>query len=567
MPLYMDIHDVPDDVTPEMVRDAHMADVEIQDTYGVTYRGYWFDTERRKLACLAEGPSPAACAAVHRHAHGLVADKIIEVTPDNVSAFLGGVEINPAGEAVLGDGGLDPGVRIVMVTELDNLASVGSRLGDEAAMQVLERHDRVVREAVTEFGGREVRHSGDGMMLSFVSASAAVQCALHIQRACAKEKADGEAPSVRIGLSAGEPVARHTELFGVAVEQARAIARTARPGEILASVAVRELCAGKGLKFARAADTRLPGLQEPVALASVLGDGTGAQRVESRDRSAASTPDDQMRRLGAALANRYDVERELGHGGMATVYLARDLRHDRSVAIKVLLPELALRLGTERFLQEIRVAAKLTHPNIVPLYDSGDADGLLYYVMPHLDGESLHDRIARERQLAVDGAVEIARTIASALDYAHRHGIIHRDIKPDNVLLHEGQPMVLDFGVALALTHAGDERLTEPGLSLGTPAYMSPEQAVGDHDIDLRTDVYSLGCVVYEMLSGEAPFSAATIQALIAKILADAPSRLSRLRPGIPAHVDEAVHRAMAKVPSDRFDTAKAFAEALVEET
>ena len=199
---------------------------------------------------------------------------------------------------------------------------------------------------------------------------------------------------------------------------------------------------------------------------------------------------DPTSRLAAAIADRYRLERELGQGGMATVYLAYDVRHDRKVALKVLRPELSAILGGERFLNEIRVTANLQHPHILPLYDSGSADGLLYYVMPYVEGESLRDRLTRETQLSVDEAVDITRAIAGALDYAHRHRVVHRDIKPENILLHEGQPTVADFGIALAVTNAGGSRLTETGLSLGTPHYMSPEQATGSRVIDGRSDIY-----------------------------------------------------------------------------
>ena len=210
-----------------------------------------------------------------------------------------------------------------------------------------------------------------------------------------------------------------------------------------------------------------------------------------------------VERLRATLADRYAIEREIGAGGMATVFLARDLRHERDVALKVLKPELGAVLGTERFLSEIRVTAKLQHPNLLPLFDSGSADGLLFYVMPFVAGETLRTRLDREKQLPVDEALRIATAVASALDYAHRRGIIHRDLKPENILLSEGQPLVADFGIALAVSNAGGQRVTQTGLSLGTPQYMSPEQATGDRTIDARSDVYSLGAITYEMLAGE----------------------------------------------------------------
>jgi Tol biopolymer transport system component/tRNA A-37 threonylcarbamoyl transferase component Bud32 len=267
--------------------------------------------------------------------------------------------------------------------------------------------------------------------------------------------------------------------------------------------------------------------------------------------------------LSAALAGRYAIDREIGAGGMATVYLARDVRHDRRVALKVLKPELGALLGVERFLAEIKVTANLQHPNLLPLFDSGEAEGLLYYVMPYVEGESLRARLAREKQLPVNEAVRMAIAIASALDYAHRHGVIHRDLKPENILLHEGQPLVADFGIALAVSNAGGNRITQTGLSLGTPQYMSPEQATGDRVIDGRTDVYSLGAVLYEMLTGDPPHYGSTSQAIIARVLTEKPRSVRATRESVPEYVDAAVERALAKLPADRWATAQEFAEAL----
>ena len=269
-------------------------------------------------------------------------------------------------------------------------------------------------------------------------------------------------------------------------------------------------------------------------------------------------------RLSVTLGARYVVERQIGEGGMATVYLARDVRHARKVAIKVLRPELASRLGSERFLQEIKVTAGLQHPNILPLYDSGAADELLYYVMPYVDGESLRAKIDRERQIGLEETVGIARAVAGALDYAHEHGIVHRDIKPENVLLQHGQALVSDFGIALAISAAGGVRLTQSGLSIGTPHYMSPEQASGDQALDTRSDIYSLGAMTYEMLTGDPPHRATSAHAVIAKILSEKPSPISNSRELIPPNVDAAVQRALAKSPADRFARAAHFADALV---
>ena len=268
-------------------------------------------------------------------------------------------------------------------------------------------------------------------------------------------------------------------------------------------------------------------------------------------------------RLTTALAGRYRIERELGQGGMATVYLARDLKHDRNVALKVLHPELAAVVGADRFLAEIRTTANLQHPNILPLFDSGDADGQLYYVMPYVEGESLRDRLKREQQLPVKDAVHIAEEVASALDYAHRHAVLHRDIKPENILLQDDRALVADFGIALALSSAGGTRFTESGISLGTPQYMSPEQAAGEREITARSDVFALGSTLYEMLVGEPPFTGPTAQVIVARVLAGEARPLIPQRKTIPPHVDAAVLTALQKVPSDRFATAAAFAAAL----
>ena len=267
--------------------------------------------------------------------------------------------------------------------------------------------------------------------------------------------------------------------------------------------------------------------------------------------------------LRDALADRYAIDREIGRGGMATVFLARDLRHDRQVALKVLDPELGAVLGVERFLSEIKVTANLQHPHLLPLFDSGAAAGLLFYVMPFVEGETLRNRIEREKQLPVDEVVRIASGVASALGYAHARGVIHRDLKPENILIQAGQPVVADFGIALAVSNAAGARMTQTGLSLGTPQYMSPEQASGDRALDARSDIYSLGAVTYEMLTGEPPHSGTTVQAVIAKLLTETPRGVRVTRPGIPEHVEAAVAKALEKLPADRFGSAERFVDAL----
>src|SRR5512134_1285113 len=268
-------------------------------------------------------------------------------------------------------------------------------------------------------------------------------------------------------------------------------------------------------------------------------------------------------RLNHAFAGRYQLERELGRGGMATVYLAQDLKHQRQVALKVLKPELAAVLGADRFVQEITTTAALQHPHILPLFDSGSAGGFLYYVMPYVEGETLRSKLSRETQLGIEEAVRIACEVADALDYAHRHGVIHRDIKPENILLHDGRPMVADFGIALALSAAAGGRMTETGMSLGTPHYMSPEQATAEKLITARSDIYSLGSVLYEMLTGNPPHVGASAQQIIMKIVTEEAAPVTKLRKAVPGNVAAAVAQALEKLPADRFASAADFGAAL----
>ncbi|MCH8254191.1 MAG: serine/threonine-protein kinase [Gemmatimonadetes bacterium] len=277
-------------------------------------------------------------------------------------------------------------------------------------------------------------------------------------------------------------------------------------------------------------------------------------------------PSDPVTRLNAALDGRYRVERELGEGGMATVYLADDIKHERKVALKVLKPELAAVVGADRFLAEIKTTANLQHPNILPLFDSGQADSFLFYVMPYVEGESLWDKLKRERQLPVEEAVRIASEVADALQAAHDAGVIHRDIKPANILLSRGRPLVADFGIALAVSGAAGSRLTETGLSVGTPHYMSPEQATGEQHVGPAADTYALGCVLYEMLVGEPPYTGATAQAILGRIIMGGPASATEQRSAVPAHVDGAIRKALETLPADRFPSIRAFAEALSDE-
>ena len=262
---------------------------------------------------------------------------------------------------------------------------------------------------------------------------------------------------------------------------------------------------------------------------------------------------DQIQGLTAILSGRYRVERKVGAGAMATVYLAEDVEHHRQVAVKVLRPELAAAVGSERFLREIDIAARLRHPHILPLIDSGDAEGFFFYVMPYVEGESLREKLDREKQLAIDEAVSITREVADALSYAHARGVVHRDIKPENVMLDSGHAVVTDFGVAFLVQEAASDRLTGTGLSPGTPLYMSPEQAGGGPEVDGRSDVYSLGCVLYEMLGGDPPFTGSTTQAIVARKMMESVPSVRIVRDTVPASLERVIVKSLARTPADRF--------------
>ncbi|MGH7696094.1 MAG: protein kinase domain-containing protein, partial [Gemmatimonadaceae bacterium] len=274
---------------------------------------------------------------------------------------------------------------------------------------------------------------------------------------------------------------------------------------------------------------------------------------------------DATARLTSALAGRYRVERELGSGGMSTVYLAHDVRHDRKVALKVLLPDLAATIGTERFLREVRITASLSHPHILPLLDSDEVDGQLFYVMPYAEEGTLRDRLRRETQLSIEAALSITGQVATALVYAHARGVLHRDIKPENILFQSGHAVVADFGIARAISAAGGENLTATGLALGTPAYMSPEQASGARELDARSDLYSLACVAYEMLVGERPFTGPTVQAVLARRLTESARPISATRASVSPVVDRAIAKALSPVPADRFASVEEFASAIAQ--
>ena len=450
----------------------------------------------------------------------------------------------------------------VMFTDVVGYTALMQR-DEEAARIVRRRHRQVLEEALSVCHGELLQYLGDGSLSTFPSVADAVRAAIQVQ---SELKIEPTVP-LRIGIHQGDISYDTQGAYGDSVNIAARIQSLAAPGSILLSATAREEIKNQAdISTTAIGVFELKNVTEPVEVHAVDSDTLVVPTRSDVLANVRSTPAEAAEvvvRLNTALIGRYRIQRELGEGGMATVYLADDLRHERKVALKVLKPELAAVVGAERFLAEIKTTANLTHPHILPLHDSGEADGFLFYVMPHIEGESLRDRIDREKQLPVDEAVRIATAVASALDHAHRHKVIHRDIKPGNILLQDGEPVVADFGIALAVGAAGSNRLTETGLSLGTPYYMSPEQATGDQTVGPPTDTYALGCVLYEMLVGEPPYGGSSAQAVLGKILAGKHVSAMEERPSVPANVDAALRCALEKLPADRFTSAQEFVRAL----
>ena len=436
---------------------------------------------------------------------------------------------------------------------------------EEAARIVRRRHRQVLEAAVSVHGGDLFQYLGDGSVTMFPSVADAVRAAIEVQNGLRQEPV----VPLRIGIHQGDISSDTQGAYGDSMNVASRIESLGTPGSILISgKAHDEIKNRPDISTTPLGKFQLRNVEESLAVYAVVSDLLAVPTrgdVLARIRGETSAASNITIRLNAALAGRYRVEREVGRGGMATVYLADDIKHERKVALKVLKPELAAVVGAERFLVEIKTTANLQHPHILPLFDSGEADGFLFYVMPLVEGESLRERLDRERQLPVDEAVRIATGVAEALDYAHRHGVIHRDIKPDNVLIHDGQPVISDFGIALAVGVIGGDRLTETGLTPGTPHYMSPEQATGDDAAGPATDTYALGCVLHEMLLGEPPYTGITPQATLGKIISGEPESVTAQRKSVPANVDAAISKALEKLPADRFASAQDFAKALAD--
>ncbi len=427
----------------------------------------------------------------------------------------------------------------VWFADIVDYSKLSSR-DEDAAIAVVEELQRLAREQVESRGGRIVKFVGDAVLPVFDSTDAALDAALALQESfSASEIVQQKGCALRIGVHMGEVVmAKDGDVYGDGVNIASRIEGVASAGQVVVSEDVyRQVRSRTAYALRKLGERSLKGVEGSVLV----------YLIQRRGALTADDPpmSDLVNRLNAALDGRYAIEREIGEGGMATVYLAADIKHERKVALKILKPEIAAVVGAERFLAEIKTTADLQHLHIVPLYDSGEADGFAYYVMPYIEGESLRNRLKREEQFPVDEAVAVAADVAEALHVAHGQGVVHRDIKPGNILLSRGRPLVADFGIALTLNAGEEERLTGTGVSFGTPSYMSPEQASGDYEVDARSDVYSLACVLYALLAGEPPHTGSTVQVILAKKLTQAPAPLKSVRPDVPDHIDRAVARAL----------------------
>ena len=452
----------------------------------------------------------------------------------------------------------------VMFTDVVGYTALMQR-DEEAARIVRRRHREVLEAPVSANGGDLLQYLGDGSLTMFPSVGDAVRAAIEVQRGLRQEPV----VPLRIGIHQGDISYDTQGAYGDSVNIASRIQSLGTAGGILLSAKAHdEIKNQPDITTTPLGEFELKNVEGSLEVYGIVSDVLAVPTrsdLLKQIRLRPATESDAIIRLNTTLQGRYRIQRELGQGGMATVYLADDLRHERKVALKVLKPELAAVVGAERFLAEIKTTANLQHPHILPLFDSGEADAYVFYVMPYVEGESLREKLNREHQLPVDEAVRIASEVADALQAAHEQDVVHRDIKPANILLSRGSPLVADFGIALAVGVAGGDRLTETGLSLGTPHYMSPEQATGDQTVGPPTDIYALGCVLYEMLVGEPPYTGSTPQAVLGKIIAGKPVSVMEERPSVPANLDAAIRKSLEKLPADRFTSALGFTQALVD--
>ncbi|MCH8065536.1 MAG: DUF4242 domain-containing protein, partial [Chloroflexi bacterium] len=495
MPLYMDRHNITGTAAADMAS-AHLQDMAEQSKHNVNFLTYWFDREAGRAFCLVDAPSKEAVETVHREAHGLIPAEIMEVNQGVVEQFLGKVwdtaaSVNnfkpePPPE--------ETAFRTILFTEMVGSTSITQRLDDAAGMELLRAHDEIIRTALDEHGGSEVKHTGDGIMASFLAASSAVECSISIQRAFhthAEEQPD-RAVRVRVGLSAGEPVMEHNDLFGAAVQLAASICDCADASAILVANVVRELCIGKGFLFADTGEQTLRGFEDAVRIYEVRWqEGAPTQGGDSIQKTRISSPPEAK----TFASGRYVVVKPLGQGAQKSVYLVDDTVLDRQCALSILTPALLDQSDIERIKREAQTMAQLgTQPNIVTVHDYGEEDGAPFIVCEFVPGGELRDELtAAAGPLPLERAVTVATDICRALSFAHRRDIVHRDLKPENVWLTEERSAKLgDFGIALTI---GRTRLTMPGGVTGTAAYMAPEQASGG-DIDARSDLYAFGALL-----------------------------------------------------------------------
>ena len=550
MPLYMDRHTIPGAAAAD-VASAHELDLAAQGKYNVKFLTYWFDGDAERTFCLVDAPSKEAMETVHREAHGLIPAEIMEVNPGLVAYFLGKVEDTAASETNFNpeQPPEETAFRTILFTNMVGSTSMTQRLGDAAAMELLRAHDKIIRTALDEHRGSEVKHTGDGIMASFLAASSAVECSISIQRGFhvqAEEQPD-HAVRVRIGLTAGEPVMEHNDLFGAAVQLAARICDCADASAILVANVIRELCIGKGFLFADTGEQTLRGFEDAVRL----------YEVRWQEDASAPSEDATQTRIGSPpetktfASGRYVVVRLLGQGAQKSVYLVDDTTLGRQCALSILNPALLDQSDKRRIKQEAQTMAQLgTHPNIVTVYDFGEEDGSPYIVCEYIPGGELRDELtSAEGPLPLQRTLAVASDICQALSFAHRGGIVHRDLKPENVwMTKDRQAKLGDFGVALS---AGRTRLTMPGSVTGTAIYMAPEQASGG-DVDARSDLYSFGALLYELVAGRPPFLGDDANAIIYQHINSKPESPVEHNASVPPSLERLIMRLLAKPKTER---------------
>ncbi len=558
MPLYMDRHEA-GGATAADVAAAHLKDMEAQEKYNVKFLTYWFDSDAERIFCLIDAPHKEDVETVHREAHGLIPNEVMEVNAGLVADFLGKVGDTAASEANFKPENPpeESAFRTILFTDMVGSTAMTQRLGDAAAMELLRAHNEIIRTALGEHRGSEVKHTGDGIMASFLAASSAVECSIAIQRGFhvqAEEQPDHPV-RVRIGLTAGEPVMEHNDLFGAAVQLAARICDCADASAILVANVIRELCIGKGFLFADTGEQALRGFEDPVRLYEVHwqeeppaddSDHRGVQPALSAGATLVSKPAEKTFASG-----RYVVQRLLGQGAQKSVYLVDDTTLERQCALAILNPALLDQKDKQRIKREAQTMARLgTQPNIVTVHDYGEEDAAPFIVCEYVPGGELREELtAAAGPLPLERAVTVAIDICRALSFAHRRDIVHRDLKPENVWLTEERSAKLgDFGVALT---ADRTRLTMPGAVTGTVVYMAPEQISGG-DVDARSDLYALGALLYELVTGRPPFVGDDANAIMYQHVNVEPVSPVEYNASLPPSLERLIMRLLAKPKAER---------------